>query len=251
MKMPLPLSQEILNAFVDNEIEGEERSRILEMEPTNQELADAICELRRLKELVKAARYTEAVNETCKSGIKKRNIGIKYVAASVLMALVVSLSFISLNKYSNNIFPTTMTYAPASTYRDIDGLLAAANKNKSMNLVFHLKSHESKQAAELLHALESVLQTSASLSHNLQVEFVVSGSGLHLLQKESSVYTNRISAIINKYHNVTFIACGKTLHRLQKKTNKNIQIINEAMLVASGPKWVAQRQTKGWAYILI
>ena len=226
MKKQLPLSQEILNAFVDNEIEDKERSRILEMESTNQELANEICELRRLKELVKSARPNNLGNEVHISIIKKRNNRVNYAVASVLIAFVISLSFVYMNNHPDNVYSTKLTYAAGSTYRTVDFLLAAANKNKSMNLVLHLKSLGSKQAIELLYVLESVVQTSARSSNNLHVEDVVSGPGIYILQKDVSVYANKISAIVNKHENVTFIACKTTLHRLQEKTNKNIQIIN-------------------------
>ena len=250
-KLQLPVSEEILNAFVDDEIEAEERDRIIEMESSNQDVAKAICELRRLKELVKAARENEPVNLPCLPIIKKRNHKIKYALASIAIAFVVSIFFIQNNKQIDSVYSPGLAFAPESTYRNSDSLLTAASNNKNMNLVLHLKSSEAKQAVELLHLLESVLQASTKLSSGLQVEVIVSGPGLHLLQNDSSTHAKKISYIVNEYRNVTFIACGKTLQRMQMKKNKKVQLINEAMLVVSGPKWVEQRRKKGWTYILV
>lgn len=247
MKELLPVSEEILNAFVDGELESEERDYVLTLEATNTDVAKAICEVRRLKNLVKAASAEES--EIGKipniSFSSTRCFKISYVAASIVLAFTVIIFSISNQKNPDIMFATE------STYLDRDSLLTAASKKQNLNLVLHLKSAEVKQTTKLLQVLESVLQTSARYQKNLQIEVVASGPGLHMLQKQSSVYTNKITAIGNKHKNVSFIACGNTLHNLQKKTGKKIQIVKQAMLVDSGPKWVKQRQEKGWAYILL
>lgn len=248
MKRLLPVSEELLNAFVDDELDIDEREDILVLEATNTEAAKEICELRRLKNLVNAASLTEAEVGYFSSASFNRNprhntfgYKISYVAAS----LVLALTFIIFSGPNENNFD--ITFSPESTYQSKESLLAAANKNINLRLVLHLKSAEEKQTTKLLHVLESVLQT----SDNLQVEVVASGPGIQMLQKTSSAYSHKITAIGNKYNNVSFIACSKTFHQLQKKSAKKIEIIKRAMLVASGPKWAKQRQKNGWAYILL
>ena len=250
-KLPLPFSQEILNAFVDGEIEAEERDRIIEMESSNEDVANAICELRRLKELVKAAKESETVKQMSLPIIKKRNHKIKYVLASIVIMFVISISVIQNNNKIDGLYSSGLTFSSESTYRNSGSLLTAARNNKKMNLVLHLKSSQPKQAEELINLIESVLDASTELSNYLQVEVIVSGQGFHLLQNNPSAYSKKINFISKEYRNVTFIACGKTLRNLQNKNNKKIQLIEDAMLVSSGPLWVEQRQKKGWAYILI
>ena len=63
MKKPLPVSEELLNAFVDNELDAEAQDRVLLLEATNPDVKQAICELRRLKSQVKAARPADAFDD--------------------------------------------------------------------------------------------------------------------------------------------------------------------------------------------
>ena len=245
MNKLLPVSEEMLNAFVDNELEGAERDRIISLEASNPDVAKAICELRRLKNLVNAAREDEPENISRISLHTPVRFRFAYMAASFLLAVSVVIFSISDQKMPE------VAYVPGSIYQDKGALIEVVSKKKNMNLVLHLKTAGSKQSTEILQLLDSVIQTSQRYNNNLQVEVVVSGPGLHLLQEKASNYIAQVSAIDAKHNNVTFIACGKTLQRLQEKTGKNIQVLKQALLVDSGPDWAQQRQEKGWSYYTI
>jgi len=255
MKRSLPISEEMLNAYVDGEIDGDELERIIEMEATDKELAVAICETRKLKNLVKAARAPEP-EATSAYLLKKSKKGrllsyrskyfkASYLAASVLLVLVtVAYGYFNMNDVQERIYLESASL-------DENNFLVAVSEQQNLNLVMHLKSENVHRADKLLSLLEAALIESRKNKNNLHVEVIVSGPGLHLLQKESLTSGNKIHILKQEYQNLTFLACGKTLHRLEDKSGKEIQMVEEAMLVASGPEWIKKRKASGWAYILI
>ena len=245
MKKSLPISEEMLNAFIDNELEAEEREYIIELEESNKELKETICEAHRLKMLVKAARTKEPVDVMNNFHNKKQNYNKYYITASFILFLVTA--FFSVTNNNDSI----LKYTSKTNYNDNNSLLIAAKEQKNLNLVLHLQTSGSKQANNLFSTLNSVLKTSERYKNNLQVEVILSGLGLQLLQTNYSTYTHTIRSIGKNNQNVTFIACGKTLKNFQDKLNKNISIIKEAMLVSSGPSWAKKRQQQGWSYLTI
>jgi len=245
VKKPLPISEEMLNAFIDDELEGNDRDIINKMEATNKDLAKAICDARRLKALVKSARTKEPIDITYNHLSKKQEYKVYYIAASFILALSITL-FLVINETSTN-----PSVASGKIYNDRNSLLVAASEQANLNLVLHLKSSEPKKTNDLFKILNSALQISHKYKSNLHVEVILSSGGLKLLQKEYSTYSSTISKIGRENPNVTFIACGITLQQLQKNSNKKLHLIKEAMLVSSGQIWAKKRQNKGWSYLLI
>ncbi len=255
MKESLPISDEILSAYIDGEIDGDELDRIIAMEAADKSLAARICEMRKLKGVVKAARSPEpeyiSSNQLKKLknknhlSFKRKRIIVGGLAASLALVFMGMISgFIDL------VHPDARNHSEMISI-DEKRLLAEVSKKPNINLVMHLKSKDLSQAELFLNLLESALIKLTNNKNNLHVEVIVSGPGLHLLQTNSLLDRNKIRLLKQKYQNLTFLACGKTLQNLQEKSGKEIQIIDEAMLIASGPQWVKKRKASGWSYFLI
>ena len=255
MKKSLPLSEEMLAAYVDGEIDGDELEHIIAMEKNDKALAATICEMRKLKNLVKAARAPEPeynssyIINKCKRYKyiyrQRKKVQTSCLAASLLMVLAITAYSYFEHRDVHN------SSISESIYLDKNSLFAAASTKEDLNLVMHLKSADLSSADEFLAVLESALIKSRKNNNNLHVEVVVSGPGLHLLQKTSLTNGNKIRTLQKKYNNLTLLACGTTLQRHKNKSGKDVQIIDEAMLVASGPEWVKKRKSRGWSYFLI
>ncbi len=255
MKKSLPLSDEMLNAYIDGEIDGIELERIIAQEATDKEFAATICEMRKLKNLVQAARAPEPEKNSsyilnkCKSNKhlyrNRRKLYSKYFAASFFILILLAAS-----SYIDFLDPHLDSMS-ASVFLDENSLLVAANNTQNLELLMHFKSRDVKDADKLLSVLESALIKSREKNNNLRVEVVVSGPGLHLLQKTSLSQGNKIRLLQKKYQNLTFLACAKTLQKVKMKSEKDVQIIEEAIMVASGPEWVNKRKARGWSYFVI
>jgi len=240
VKKSFALSEEMINAFIDDELEAEERDWIIEMAIINPELDYTIKQAHKLKALVKASKCTIFYNAHY-SHHNKKKYHLKYYAVASIMVLITSLFFIL-----NMDIPTTQHSYISKT--DTTLLMEKDIKN-TPNLVLHMNSLEGEKADKLFQLLNSTLHTPKN--KNIQIEVILSGLGLQILRSGKSSYIDKIKMIKHKYNNVTFIACGKTLDNLKNHSSKKIQITKEAMLVSSGPNWARKRQQQGWTTLFI
>ena len=175
MKKSLPVSEELLNAFVDNEIEAEEQERILLLEATNPDVKQAICELRRLKSQIRAARPVEI--DDSKISIRSSHKSLNwYAAASILVAITLIVAIF--NPVRND---DVFTYSNKSTYSDTSLLLAAVKKEKDLNLVLQLNSADANSMSHTLDLIRSILTVAEHYNNRIDIEVIASGPGLKLL----------------------------------------------------------------------
>ncbi len=245
MTESLPVSNELLNAFVDNELEGDERDWILYLEANDPQVAREICELRKLKSRVRAARVEISREQVNTRLYKNPHSLVWYAVASVM--IVVSLLLVAMPQK----VAMQYQYASKSSHSDYASLLQSVSQQPQQNLVLHIRTDQPEAMQHVARLAEALLQTAGDKKHQLVIEVIASGPGLRLLQSGSKGFAGRLRAIQTAYPNVKFIACRKTLKKLNQKNPGKLQIMKEAMLVASGPDHARLRVEQGWTYILL
>ena len=131
--------------------------------------------------------------------------------------------------------PTVQTSKPpvAKAHRVI--LQVNANEPAIMNLA--------------LNNATNVAQYYKDLGENVEIEVVTFGPGLHMLRDDTSPVKARIETLALSTPEISFKACGNTQQNMQKVENKNISLIPQAQVVASGVVRVMQLQEQGWTYV--
>jgi len=249
MKKSQSVPDELLHAYVDDELDAEERQYVLDVQVKDAGIEKEICELRKLKDLLKSARpVKEEITGALHFPKKKYYLfNHRLVAMPVLLLLVllvVAGIFFNQGKESRvkNI---------AMIYPDVKEFIETHTESRSLKLVLHINRADRDSAKHLFAQLNYLLQTTQDNNRMLRVEVVASGPGLSLVRKNKSPYPEKIREIRNHYDNVVFVACQSTLDRLVKVKNKEIQILPDAMITTSGPELIELRKSQGWAYIKI
>lgn len=247
MKHSFSESSEILNAFVDDELDAEERQALLNEQMDDPQLADAICELRVLKDLVRAARPGSEKFDNHISMPKQRSFSRWFAAASVLLVLFTLVSITT--------WPPTDETAIAGnispTYTNVLQLLQSQAQGKPLKMVLHITAAEPSVVMRLFTQLEQVLAFSASYQRNVLVQVIASGQGISLLQQDKSPYQDKIKFISAHYDTVEFVVCQRSMLRQAVMHNMDISIMPEALITHSGPELIKRRQKQGWATIII
>lgn len=247
MKHSFSESHEILNAFVDDELDAEERQYLLNKQVTDPQLADAICELRQLKDMVRAARPN---NETCDINVglpKRHNFGSWFVAASVVLVLFSLAASTAWNTHNETVIARSMS----PTYTDVTALLRAQPEQQELKMVLHITLPGHLAATRLFEQLEQVLDYSTVQRRHVQVQVIASGQGIRLLQQGQSPYQDKIRYISTHYDAVEFVACQRSMLRQAATQNTAIHILPEALITHSGHELIKRRQKQGWATIVI
>ena len=238
-------SNEAVSAYVDGELERDERVALLQAASRSEGLAGRICEAGYLKELVQGA-YQEPEKRIVASRAPRGSQGgwVGYAAAATLGAVAVfaGLQIQDAGRVEQQF---------AGSYQPVPGdsiLPVGINLGR---VVFHISMAEERLADELLDQVELVLQSYARQGRRLKVEVVANNEGLRILQQGRSPVAERIRQLDDRYQNLMFAACGSTLQRFRKDKGEQIEILPQAVIVQSGVSFVVRRQKEGWAYIKV
>ena len=230
-------SDEVINAFVDNELSEQERMELLRDASDSDELRSRICEISYLKSQVVAA-YPAPPGPAASGVVSGRRAFLAYASAAAVGGL--------------SVFTLQWLGTDQAQRRDRLALNDAAGPGTSMTRVlFHISTDQQRVGGELLDQVELVLGEYAGNDKPLRVEVVANNQGLRFLQRGRTPFAERIGRLDGRYQNLLFAACGNTLQRLRREHDEQIEILPGAVIVQSGVSFVARRQLEGWAYIKV
>jgi len=232
------ISDERLNAFVDNELDADERERMLRAIAQDPSLQRRYNELLQLKEMLITA-YRD-VPQPKPEKITQGGLNHPYskgIAAIILISLgVVGGVFIG-------------KQPPSSTglnFRYIEQLdVSKIGKEK---VVLHIGTDDSSRVQAALQSAESLLKNSRKNHTRLNLEIVANADGLNILRK-GSPYAKKIESLAQHYNNVSFLACGVAKQNAALKEGKPIELIPEAKDIPAALDEILTRLQQGWTYL--
>lgn len=247
MKERVTNSNEMLNAFVDDELDETERQELLTAQVEDQELAATICELRIIKDMIRAARPNDDSLNINASLPQQRYFGKWFAAASLAMILVSILASTTLDNNTETLISQKTTGA----YSDVSELIVAQQGSPKLKLVLNITMASDEAAIKLFEQIDELLEYSKTKNRYVQVQVIASGQGIRILQQGETAYQDSIKRISTEYDSVEFVACQRSISRLAMKEKSAIRMVPEALVTRSGPELIKRRQKQGWATIVI
>jgi intracellular sulfur oxidation DsrE/DsrF family protein len=220
-------SEEQLNAFVDDELEPEEKARVYSEASHQPELDQRLCQQRKTKELVKLA-YHDVPKPRRKGPTSLRRGGLfgRALAASVLLAFGMAAGFIAKASIDQAADPT---------------LVAVAEPNKYL---LHVASGSPVELAAALERAQFLLE-SAPDDGVRQVEIVANEQGLNLLRADVTPFASEISVL--QANDVVFYACSKTIQKLEDN-GVEVRLVPHTIAEYTALDRVVTRMQEGWHY---
>jgi intracellular sulfur oxidation DsrE/DsrF family protein len=254
MSSQQPFSDEFLNAFVDNELTTEEKSRVYTHINQDDALNRRVCELRKVHDLVQLAyRDLPQPPGTAPEQHKRRTLS-HGVAAGLVFMLGVLVSWMQFGASAppaldmTAAVPSNATREPSATNHR--PLVAANGSVQEMKVLFHLNSGEPNHIKEVLDEAENLIQLYQSQGQAARVEIVANGKGLNLLLAGRSPYPERVVRMQRQYSNLTFVACHNTMEKFNDLGIKT-QLLPGATVIDSGVAQIIRLQQQGWLYIQV
>jgi intracellular sulfur oxidation DsrE/DsrF family protein len=124
----------------------------------------------------------------------------------------------------------------------------AADK-KMHQLVLQVNTNDPATMNLALNNATNVAQYYKDRGEKVSIEVVTYGPGLHMLRSDTSPVKARIETLALSTPEISYKACGNTQQNMQKAESKDIPIIPQAQVVASGVVRVMELQEKGWTYV--
>ena len=219
-------SEEQLNAFVDDELDPEEKSRVFKEAGDHPELDQRLCQQRKVKELVKHAYHdVPTPRRAGKAPIGRRGLFGRAAAAAMLLGVGLAAGF--LGQFAID--------------RNADQAAVAVMPNKYL---LHVASGDPSDMAAALQRAESLLQ-SAPGDGIRQVEIVANEQGLDLLRSDITSFATEISVL--QAHDVVFYACSKTIERLEDQ-GVDVRLVPHTIAKYTALDRVVTRMQEGWTY---
>ena len=227
------ISDEELNAFLDEQLDTRERDRVLDAINQDSSVNQRMNELRQIRDMVQHAymlppRRTNTDSVSPLSSMQRSSWAI---AASVLLCLGIVLGWFGHQGLNTN-----------------GTEFVAQNEQKEKNVILHLTSDDPERIIATLDRAEAVLSSYKAKNKDLKVEIVANESGLNLMRHNASGYLQRIQQLTNDYDNVSFLACAKAIRNLQNK-GVDVELLPEVRIAPSALEQIIKRMQDDWQYI--
>jgi hypothetical protein len=177
------ISDEHLNAFVDNQLESSERIQVFNTIRSNDTLKDRVCELSGLKEMIQHA-YKSPPGQKQARLIKSPswNKQIRAIAACLLLLIG------GVTGWYSHTWTITDTNP---NIREIVNAQPAIASESVRKVIVHVSNSSPLKLQATLDETESLLQSYRQSNHLIQVEVIANKHGVDLLRANVSNYRFR------------------------------------------------------------
>jgi intracellular sulfur oxidation DsrE/DsrF family protein len=229
------VSDELLNAFADNELDAEEKAHLLNLMTADPELKARVCRHWQLKEMVRGAfplPSSAALPRRRFTGGSVRGLAL---AASLLLTLGVTLGWVARGGDAGQPQPS---------------LALNAAQVGAGRVILHLGSSDPDRIKAALDEAEHLARGHDLSGRPVQVELLVNGDGLDLVRADVSAFADRIASMHATHHNLKFIACNNTIELLRAQ-GVNVDLLPDITVAPSALGEVMTRLRQGWTYIQV
>lgn len=236
------VSAEQLNAFIDNELDADDKARLLEQMAADAGLRARVCELWQLKELVRGG-YPLDGGKRGRQGCSRAAETPRWAQALAASVVLVAGAAVGWLLHGNS-SAHGLAAGPAAGSQAIAaaGATAAADR-----IVLHLESGDPEKLKAALDEVEKLSIGQSGAASPPRVELVANGQGLKLLRADVSPYAARVRTLQDAHANVNFVACRVAIRALQRQ-GVQVKLIPHVDVAASAPDEILLRLQQGWRY---
>ena len=239
------VSEEILNAYVDGQLDGEELGSMLRRMDEDKALAWRASQQRAMSRMVREAYALPAVRGGAAMNARSGPaIPLRSLAAGLVLALGVAGGWLAHDRWGESAGAAGLSSGAPRMARLGEGV------QNQRRVILNISSSRPEKLQAALDEAENLLAGYADSSRQLQLEVVASSDGLNLLRADVSPSAKRIEALRAKYPNLVFLACRQSVDRLRAQgiPVKLLPGVDEA---PSALDQVVLRLRQGWDYIKV
>ena len=229
MKKDEHFSEEQLNAFVDGELDPEERSLLYNEAARSPDFDHRLCQQRKMKELVKHA------YENVPEPVRPRRAPLSnggFIGRTLAAGVLIAIGLVSGALMQNYILDRGSSGDPAMPVAEVS------------NYLLHVTSGEPDQMRAALDQARQLLDA-AKADELRYVEIVANEQGIDLLRSDVTPFAQEISALQDK--DVVFYACSKTIQRLEAR-GVAVRLVEDTNAEYTALDRVVTRMQDGWKY---
>lgn len=238
-------SDEMINAFVDDELDKEERLAFKQLIEQDQGLYHRVRNICEIKKAVKASYSDIPVPEDRPVRQSGRNVSWAQVA---VVAMVMCLGLV-IGWFSHKDLTTYVAAAPVND--QLRGVrLSQVNFTQPNKIILHVSGTSHNRLKRTLDKIQLIISQYSKHHAPFQLEIIANAGGLDLLRDDVSPYKKQIEDIMANYRNVSFFACSNALDRLRSEGIKPV-LIKHTKTGATAVEQIVKRLQEGWVYVKV
>ena len=234
------LDDQLLGAFVDDEIDAGNREAVIKAMETSPGVRERVYRLRRAKDLMKLGFGDASAPSSDTGKTKGRNwklFSTRMAASVAALAVGIGAGMLGQHYYSGQEFSNS------------NQTVAAVAQQQTDNVILHIRESEPKQFAAALDYTEKFLQKHEAQGR--QIDVVAHAGGLDMMRDDVSPLKAQIIDMMSKHDNVHFIACANAIQLLRKKGVEPTIISGISTDSTAFDHVVGRLQSGDWKYIRV
>jgi len=227
------VSDEILNAWLDDELDSTERTELIERIAADDALRSRACELWQIKQMVRGAYPLPKQTAYRPPPSYPPTRWVHALAATLLLTFGATSGWFMHDRLDTE----------GLAMHRMDELRADGGK-----VVLHLFSDEPARMEAALRMAEQLADARDRSGRPFRVDFITNGPGLHLMRVGGSPHESRLAALVSQHDNLNLIACQRAMDRMR---DRGIDVVLLPMVkeAVSAESRLAERLTQGWRYV--
>lgn len=245
------VSDESLNAYIDDEFDVAESEALIARMRDDTELAQRIGTLRSLQSMVRVA-YAEPPKARNWRGTARPRRQFMQRCAFGCLILIAGLSggwlLHSLESQSAAASPA-FSAAPALSGTGFEAVSLAREADPD-KIMLHIDSAEPRKMRTVLDQAEIFLNQADRQGRVIQLEVIANSHGLNLLREDLSPHAERIARMKQRHANLQFVACGQSVARF-KGEGQRVELLPAAQTAPTAIGEIITRLQQGWTYVRV
>ena len=242
MSQERKVSEEMLGAFVDGQLDAAEWASVAAQVEGDPGLREEACRLRAMKEMLRHA-YAAPPARPARSRPGARRGWMALVATSLAFGVAGWFGHAEWNQAPS--LDAASAYALRGDWHSLRGDWGSLQEGK---VLVHVSSAGREALSSALDEVEDLLRESRASKRQLEVEIVANGPGLDLLRAGDAAFADRLAALRREYPGLGFVACGQTLERRRAK-GQPLELVPGTVVAPSALHQVVERLRAGWIYV--
>lgn len=243
-------SDEIINAYVDDELDGIEKEKFktaMCQDPALKDKVHSICELKRaLKNSYSEIPLPAASHN--KISLTRFPAWQQAIAAIVMLVIGALFGWQGHDEYKNM---QNISARDINVKGTLHGLkLTPVSLQQSNKIVLHIASSDPAKLKSALNQIEYILNQYKQNNLSFDLEVLANAGGITLLRNDLSPYRDKIRNIMTSNNNVSFIACSNGLQRLRDQGIEP-RLIADTKTGVTAVEQIVKRLQEGWVYVKV
>ena len=246
--MKAKYSDEIINAYIDGELDGAEKQGFRSDMARDTALAERVQALCELKKSIQASyqqiplfsRQYEPQTVAAKNWAQG-------VAALLLLCVGVLAGWLGHGNFSHKQSLAVMQQSQP----ELNAVqLTPVNFTQANKIILHIASDNKARLAATLDQVDAIIAQYQQNGLPYQIEVIANAGGVNLLRDDVSPYKARIAGLTHNYSNVSFIACSNALERLRLQGIEP-HLIKDVKTGVTAVEQIIKRLQQGWVYMKV